>query len=88
MKTLTATEYNQTPGKARTDQEVMITDRGRPTHVVVPYARWRAAVQPFVSAWDAMHPKDDLGMSNEEIDELFERIRSDDLSLPRVPDFA
>jgi len=55
--TLTSREFNQDSGRAKRAAEsgpVIITDRGKPSHVLLSYAEYRRLAGPKLSIVDAL----------------------------------
>lgn len=94
METITATDYNHSPGRARRIADdigpVAITDRGTPTHVVVTYDEWvRLSEKPFVSLADAMRMDGYDQVAGDEFDRILEENRAAHRAItPTVPDFV
>jgi len=59
--TLTSREFNQDSGRAKRAAErgpVIITDRGKPSHVLLSYAEYRRLAGPKLSIADALAQKE------------------------------
>lgn len=55
--TATATEFNRNPGAAKRDAEhadVVVTDHGEPTHVLMTWARYQEGMRSGVSIVDVL----------------------------------
>ena len=59
--TLTSREFNQDSGRAKRAAEsgpVIITDRGKPSHVLLSYAEYQRLAGPKLSIADALAQKE------------------------------
>jgi PHD/YefM family antitoxin component YafN of YafNO toxin-antitoxin module len=60
ITTLTSRQLNQDVGRAKKaaeDGPVVITDRGRPAHVLMTYATYRRLTTPPTSLAEALHQR-------------------------------
>ena len=57
MTTMTSREFNQDTGRAKREAEklpVIITDRGKPSHVLMTYEQYERMSRVGKSIWDAL----------------------------------
>ncbi len=57
MTTMTSREFNQDTGRAKREAEklpVIITDRGKPSHVLMTYEAYQRMSAEGESIWDAL----------------------------------
>jgi prevent-host-death family protein len=86
VTTISSREFNQDTGKAKRAAQsgpVVITDRGRPSHVLLTIAEYEQISHPATSAADALALPKGVDVC-EEFDSLIPRSRE----RPRVPDLS
>ncbi len=70
MTTMTSREFNQDTGRAKREAEklpVIITDRGKPSHVLMTYEQYERLSKTGKSIWDAL-AVDIPGLADIELD--------------------
>jgi PHD/YefM family antitoxin component YafN of YafNO toxin-antitoxin module len=68
MSTLTSREFNQDVSRAKRDaliEPVFVTDRGRPTHVLLSFEAFRALTRDTETIVDLLAMSDDLDVDFE-----------------------
>lgn len=80
--TLTAREFNQDASKAKRAAQsgpVIITDRGRPAHVLLTYEAYRKLVRPRMSLAEALAGEGDFDFDPPRLgDDIFRPVEFDE----------